>query len=506
MQSDLHIVVRGDLVVFRVLPIDGDKGGRVVCPKCSSIVDPGKARTHFTRIHGGEIKNGESHEETNDAQQGKIVRQSVATIPSPLQQQPEETDDTVEQSGSNTQGETANPSPTQQQSEGTDNTVEEECQISLQNRATAFRKRKQTDEDHAIWKRLCGEVPDRILTSTMASMPANAFKISGHGLILPPSTLTFLQGILPHGYSLSKIDLSKANNKPLTNDDSLSTLDVMSPTHLLAVECGGTVGLERIVGALLTTGSHQFKILCAEVYSRDRLEDPHAESHSAFPSSVPTDGVGTQYKGELKIVHIYGEFNNRKLVIGVRGHNYLVTSGLHNGKTLVGPGRCSEFPVNHATKIYFRKENQDADILEGDILGLAQVRTHFGHTATYSTRRAALRGYGSIPLMPVTVFTLSQFEVKHSRVFRELAVRSMKTKVSKVCLYSKDMDEPHTTNTTEVANITRKLMCLLSQERKLVVTGNDQAEKLLSELANAFSRTISDKNLTIARRISSSLE
>ncbi|KAF9426191.1 hypothetical protein BGZ94_006844, partial [Podila epigama] len=262
----------------------------------------------------------------------------------------------------------------------------------------------------------------------------------------------------------------------------------------------------RIVGAKLTTGSHQLEILCAEVYNRDRLEDPHAESLSVYPSSIPTVGVAIQYKGELKIVHVLGEFNRRKLVVGVKNHNYLVTSCLHNGKSLVGPGRCSEFPVNHTTRIYFRKENQDVDLFEGDILGLAQVRTYFGHPATYSTRRAALRGYGSVPLMPITVFSLSQFEVKHSRVFRELAVRSLKTKTSKVCLYLKDLDEPHATNTTEVANITRKLMSLLSQPRKLVVTGNDPVEKLLSELANAFSKTISDKNLTVARRISSALE
>ncbi|KAF8939656.1 hypothetical protein BGZ58_009055 [Dissophora ornata] len=325
----------------------------------------------------------------------------------------------------------------------------------------------------------------------MAAMPASAYEVSGHGLILPPSTLTFLQGILPRGYTLSKLNLSKAGSKLVTKDDVLATFDDLSSLHLLALEAGGIVGLERIVGAILATGSHQFKVLCVEAYSRDRLEDPHAESHSAAPASIPTDGATTQYKGKLKIVHINGEFSNKKLVIGVRSHDYLVTSGLYNGKSLVGPGRCSEFPVNQATKIYLRKEKQDVALLEGDILGLAQVRTHFGHTATYSTRRAALRGYGSIPLMPITVFTLSQFEVKHSRVFRELAVRSMKKKKSKVCLYLKDLDEPQETNAAEVAKITRQLMSLLSEDRKLVITGNPPAEKLLSELANAFSRRVS---------------
>ncbi|KAF9410566.1 hypothetical protein BGZ94_001607 [Podila epigama] len=220
MQSDLHIVVEGDLLVFRAEQNDGHKGGRVLCPTCSSVVDRGKARRHYTRNHVKEIMDDACQDNSNEAQQSEIDIQRGATTSSSFLQQSEGTGNTEEE-----------------ESEKIDNTAEEESEINLQNSATTFRKRKRNDEDdHAVWNRLCGEVPASILTSTMASMPANAYTISGHGLILPPATLTFLQGILPHGYTLSKIDLSKAINQLMTNDDTLSTLDGMSPIHLRAVE------------------------------------------------------------------------------------------------------------------------------------------------------------------------------------------------------------------------------------------------------------------------------
>jgi len=51
------------------------------------------------------------------------------------------------------------------------------------------------------------------------------------------------------------------------------------------------------------------------------------------------------------------------------------------------------------------------------------------------------------------------------------------------------------------AATTRMLLNLFSGKRKLVVTGNDEAEKLLSILANNFSKIISNKNLKVAKKI-----
>jgi hypothetical protein len=156
------------------------------------------------------------------------------------------------------------------------------------------------------------------------------------------------------------------------------------------MEKGGVVGLERIVGTTIMTGPYKLQVLCAEVYNQDPLLDPHAESQKAFPSSIPINGPITQYEERLKIGHIPDTFNNKKLVLGVRGHNYLVTSGLYNQAVLIGPDRCAQFPVNHTTTIFTRKALQDPNMLFEDILGIAQVRSGFENTTTYTSCRAAL--------------------------------------------------------------------------------------------------------------------
>jgi len=366
------------------------------------------------------------------------------------------------------------------------------------------KRRRGGNEDAEIWKRLRRNVPANIIEATITSMQAKANKISGYGMVLPPESLAFLQTILPAECIITEIDVSQDPKRVLMDDELPFTHDDLNHQHLTAMEQGGEVGMERAVGAVLETGADRFKVLCVEVYNRDSLSDPHAESLSAFPSSVLTDGPTTQYSSELKIVLLSDAFCNMKLVIGIRGHNFLITSGVFNQTAIVGPGRCAAvFPVNRGTRIHIRKEKQDARILTRELLGLAQVRSCFGHRATYTTRRAALRGFASVPLMPLTIFTLSQFKVPFSEVFRNLAIRARATKNGKIILCLEDIEEPLPADHSEVAEITRRLINLFSGDRKTVITGNEEAEKVLSELANRFSNVISDKNLTIARRISS---
>ncbi|KAG0214540.1 hypothetical protein B0O80DRAFT_504161 [Mortierella sp. GBAus27b] len=363
------------------------------------------------------------------------------------------------------------------------------------------KKRGHGIDDLTVWKRLCGEVPSKMLESTMEAMQANAFMVDGHGMILPKTTASFLSKILKPGFKLAPIEVRSRPDRILTPEELQKDFDEMSPSHLAAVNSGGIVGLERIVGAILCTGKHQFKVTCAEVYNRDVLQDPHAESQFVAVSSVPSDGPSTQYKGDVKIIKMPGEFNTLKLEIGVRSHNYLITSGFRDNVVHVGPAHCGEFPVNQETKIYFRKERQEPTFLDGDILGLAQVRSNFGHYNTYKTRRAALRGYGSVAVMPVTVFTLSQFGVKYSRVFRELAVRAMAEEQEKIILHLKDVEVPPMKDSSQAANMTRDLLSLFEEDTELDVTTNSPAEKVLSQLAGRLSSDISKKNTRIASNI-----
>ncbi|KAF9969893.1 hypothetical protein BGZ65_011544, partial [Modicella reniformis] len=229
--------------------------------------------------------------------------------------------------------------------------------------------------------RFSTEMPPRVMETTMASTSASAYKISGRPMMLTPNTLNYLRSTLPDGESISKMVMSKdVQDKKINENEIPEAHEVFSHVHLLKIEKGGQVGLERIVGVILVTESHQFEVLCTEVYSSDTVEDPHAESHSAFPSSVPTNASSTQYKGELIITHLHDMANNRKLVIGVRNHNYLVTSGFHNETALVGLGRCSVFPMKAPESGSGRK-----DRTLGYTKGLAQVRSRFGHKTMLHT-------------------------------------------------------------------------------------------------------------------------
>ncbi|KAI8604914.1 hypothetical protein EDD21DRAFT_411651 [Dissophora ornata] len=164
---------------------------------------------------------------------------------------------------------------------------------------------------------------------------------------------------------------------PLIDNDLLSTHGELSEEHLVAIESGGLIGMERLVGATLATGVDTIKIPCVEKYSRDVLTDPHAEPMLAMPSSVPTNGASIQYRGHLKIVILADKFGRRRLVLGVRARNYLVTSGDQNGEVMVGPTGCADFSVNESTALLIQRQRQDPHILEEDALGLAQVRSHF---------------------------------------------------------------------------------------------------------------------------------
>jgi hypothetical protein len=106
-------------------------------------------------------------------------------------------------------------------------------------------------------------------------------------------------------------------------------------------------------------------------------------------------------------------------------------------------------------------------------------------------------------MIPATIFTLSQYgsQFKYSRVFREIAVRAQKRNKTKVVLHINDIVVPEENDNSKAAGITRRLIEQFSDEKRLVISENSQVEGLLSELANCFSTSISDKNLKVAAKI-----
>jgi hypothetical protein len=157
----LQVAIGGKLIVFQTHQDEKKhKGHRVVCPVCANIVDRGKAKRHFTSHHdkvskgdAGGIQNNDSDTFQSDEPDGVIGGQS-------------------------------------------------ENKITSRSKATS-RKRQRNDEDSLIWKKFCGGVPPNILETTMATIPATAYHISGHTLIMSPSSLSFVQSILIPGKTLS---------------------------------------------------------------------------------------------------------------------------------------------------------------------------------------------------------------------------------------------------------------------------------------------------------------
>jgi hypothetical protein len=68
VDSDLHLVVEGDAIVFRLQENDGHRGVRVVWPECSMTVDRGKAKRHYTRNHINVLQDGASLENGRNAE------------------------------------------------------------------------------------------------------------------------------------------------------------------------------------------------------------------------------------------------------------------------------------------------------------------------------------------------------------------------------------------------------------------------------------------------------
>ncbi|KAF9905910.1 hypothetical protein BX616_000888 [Lobosporangium transversale] len=400
------------------------------------------------------------------------------------------------------------------ESENTDN----ESIKSGISEGTCQRKRvKDHMEDQKLLKRIRGDVPPKMFEATVGSMQAGVFKICSKGGleagIFPLQSLDFFRKALKPEYIISEINPSDGYHS-VENDDIFTTHREITVEHMSEIESGGINGLRRVVGAILQTGKSTLKILCAEVYARDTISDPHAESENASPSSIPIDSEATQYKARIKITLVHDRYKRNKLVIGARACNYLITSGLYknNDKSqgnqtfaFVGPNRCAAFKVDRSTKMFIKNEVQDPGLLSSDILGLAQVRSGFGHPTTYTARREALLGYGSLYLTPVTIFSLSQYKVPLSLVFRSLAIRARQNKEAKITLHFCDIEEPQQDDHSEAANITRRLLGLFPGSRELVVTGNEEAEKVLSDLSNEFSKAISNKNLKVAKKILSEI-
>ncbi|KAF9948648.1 hypothetical protein BGZ65_007923 [Modicella reniformis] len=105
-----------------------------------------------------------------------------------------------------------------------------------------------------------------------------------------------------------------------------------------------------------------------------------------------------------------------------------------------------------------------------------------------------MAGAASISQLPVTVFTLSQYNELYSRGFDNLWNNSREPNTEIVLHLNKRV----------IATVYRRLRDLFQDGQKtLVITGNHNAESVLSDLASSFSSTISNMNKTVTSRLTS---
>ncbi|KAF9996816.1 hypothetical protein BGZ65_007608 [Modicella reniformis] len=93
--------------------------------------------------------------------------------------------------------------------------------------------------------------------------------------------------------------------------------DELTEEHLKAIKKGGAHGRERLVGSVIKTGATKLQIFCVESYSKNCLEDPHAEPATLNPSSTPNNSRMTQYRGRLKITVLWDGYGKPRLIIGL---------------------------------------------------------------------------------------------------------------------------------------------------------------------------------------------
>lgn len=442
-------------IVFQSVPVHGTapENWRVRCPACDKAFHRRSAFRHFERFHKTSA-NGESPKTKNRSS-------------SKRQQVPEDSD------------------------------ADDEQPEESVSRTSATREEQ---------KDVAGDLPVDVVETCLRHMKSSPLRISSKQssfcLIAPDLSVPALSAALKPGFTVQAVNFNDAHLSSLPDMDVGKDHDELTEVDIIVIEKGGAEGRERLAGAIILTGRSWLEIHCLEGYNRDIFSDPHAEPLSASPSSVPDATRGTQYCRRLKMTILHDGHGNPRLIIGVRSHNFLVTAGNHCGTLLTGPSRCGKFPVNEGSKLYIRRVRQAGNTFDDDILGLAQVRSSFGHSTTFSARRTAFAGHSAASQMPVTVFTLVQWNVAQASIFHRLWQRFKES--GRPILRIEDLNPLHETDTPP-GRLLRKLRTQLSENGTLDVSSELEADRTLSQLAEYFSGAIGDKNKIVQRNNSQAM-
>ncbi|KAI9242854.1 MAG: hypothetical protein BYD32DRAFT_447560 [Podila humilis] len=314
--GDFALHYEGDTIVFAGAkgPGKDPKKWKVYCPACNEKVSRKSARRHHMR----------QHTDVAGTADAEVARNAAETLETTL---------TTEKNGKKRKSVS----------------VDLESQDDAED-LVACPKNPTQD----VLQEITGNVPVELAKTFIATMCCSPHQIvskhavanNAFGVVMSDQSAQRLSEALKPGFHVEKINLTDAHLTPMSEMDLTMDYDELTEEHLGAIEMGGAHGRERLVGSVIKTGATWLQILCVESYNRNCLEDPHAEPATLNPSSVPNNSRMTQYRGRLKITVLWDGYGKPRLIIGVRGHNYLVTSGNHDGTTTIGPSRCGQIPVS----------------------------------------------------------------------------------------------------------------------------------------------------------------
>ncbi|KAF9899167.1 hypothetical protein BX616_003205, partial [Lobosporangium transversale] len=97
----------------------------------------------------------------------------------------------------------------------------------------------------------------------------------------------------------------------------------------------------------------------------------------------------------------------------------------------VGPSPRGAFDLPEYTRLLISQEKQDQLLLDDTVFGLAQVRTDFGHPATYTTSQARAEGHNDFEMISAAVFTLYLWKIQGAKVFYQLCQKTVPRKKAK---------------------------------------------------------------------------
>lgn len=277
-------------------------------------------------------------------------------------------------------------------------------------------------------------------------------------------------------------------------------------------------GAALLAGAILIDGNKSIMLNTVEAYSRDFIDDAHAERRSSIQaSSFPTKAG--KY-GHLNI-QISSTADGDKLVLGTRTCNFLVTASCRLDICSVETGPATtHFLPSENTRVFLDKESAKSALSMLDNRGvsacqempalwmLKQVRSRFHKLCTYSMCRASSSLTSRLECQPCSIWTLCDQtpaaqklsnERLSSLLFRAIALAVLTTgKEAKLSLETVDGVLKDAKAGTAAFSIIKNIKALFGKETRINIIDNLDLNSQLVDLANGIQNKTENQKKIVA--------